>query len=125
MNRSLESLPPLPGLPQDRDGPVFSAPWQAQAFALAMVLRDRGIFTWSEWAERLGREIKIAQIAGDRDEGDTYYRHWLATLEGLVVEKGTLASDELMARRAAWDRAARSTPHGQPIELGAENHHHD
>jgi hypothetical protein len=26
-------------------------------------------------------------------------------------------ADELSARKAQWDRAARATPHGQPIEL--------
>lgn len=111
---------PLPDLPRDIDGPVFSAPWQAQAFAMAMALRDRGLFTWSEWAERLGQEIKKAQADGDPDEGDTYYRHWLAALEGLVVEKGAMLTDELSERRDAWDRAARATPHGKPIVLGAE-----
>ena len=29
-----------------------------------------------------------AQAAGDRDLGDTYYRHWLAALEALVAAKG-------------------------------------
>lgn len=111
---------PLADLPRDLDGPVFSAPWQAQAFAMAMALRDRGLFTWSEWAERLGQEIKKAQADGDPDEGDTYYRHWLAALEGLVVEKGAMLTDELSERRDAWDRAARATPHGKPIVLGAE-----
>lgn len=123
------SLPPdaasaIPGLPRDDDGPVFSAPWQAQAFAIAMALRDRGLFTWSEWAARLGHEIIQAQSAGDPDAGDTYYRHWLATLEGLVIEKGALAQGDLISRREAWDHAARATPHGQAIALGAERHEH-
>ena len=120
MNRPVEQTPPLPSQPRDADGPVFTAPWQAQAFALAMTLRDRGFFTWDEWATRLGAEIRRAQDDGDPDNGDTYYRHWLAALEGLVVEKGAMASAELAERRDAWDRAARATPHGKPIELGAE-----
>jgi len=38
-------------------------------------------------------------------------------LEGLVAEKGLLTTDDLTNRRDAWDKAARATPHGQPIVL--------
>jgi hypothetical protein len=33
-------------------GPVFSAPWEAQAFAMVLALHERGLFTWPEWARR-------------------------------------------------------------------------
>jgi nitrile hydratase accessory protein len=107
----------VPGLPGDEQGPVFREPWEAQAFAMALALQQRGVFTWGEWATALGEEIKRAQRAGDPDTGATYYRHWLATLERLVAEKG-VASEETQARyRDAWDRAAGRTPHGTPIAL--------
>jgi nitrile hydratase accessory protein len=107
----------VPGLPRDAHGPVFREPWEAQAFAMAVVLQQRGLFTWSEWAAVLGEEIKRAQRAGDPDTGETYYRHWLAALERLVAEKG-IASEENQGRyRDAWERAAERTPHGTPIEL--------
>jgi nitrile hydratase accessory protein len=96
---------------------VFRAPWEAQAFAMAVRLHEAGHFTWTEWAERLAREIARARAAGDPDLGDTYYRHWLAALEALVTEKGLVRAEELARRRAEWDAAARATPHGQPIEL--------
>ena len=47
----------IPTLPRDEDGPVFAEPWQAQAFAMAVELSRKGLFTWSEWAETLGAEI--------------------------------------------------------------------
>ena len=71
----------MPGIPRDDDGPVFREPWEAQAFAMALALHERGLFTWTEWAAALADEIKRAQAAGDPDTGETYYRHWLATLE--------------------------------------------
>ena len=71
----------VPGLPRDADGPVFRAPWEAQAFAMAVALHQRGLFTWPEWAAALAAEIKRAQAAGDPDSGDTYYQHWLCALE--------------------------------------------
>ncbi len=107
----------LPGIPQDSEGPVFREPWEAQAFAMALALHERGVFTWAEWAAALAREIKQAQAAGDPDTGETYYRHWLATLEKLITEKNVTTTDTLHRYRDAWDHAADRTPHGSPIEL--------
>ena len=107
----------LPGLPRDAQGPVFGAPWQAQAFALALALHERGVFTWAEWATALSQAIRRAQAAGDPDLGDTYYRHWLDALEALVIAKGVADADRLHALEHAWEAAAARTPHGRPIEL--------
>ena len=111
----------VPGIPVDADGPVFRAPWEAQAFAMALALHERGLFTWSEWAAALAEEIKRAQAAGDADTGETYYNHWLATLEGLVATKGVASGEMLHRYRDAWDHAADRTPHGQAIVLTAED----
>lgn len=113
--RAAAGFAPIPR--GDDGGPVFAAPWEAQAFAMTLALYEGGLFTWSEWAAALAREIKTAQQGGDQDSGSTYYRHWLAALERLVAEKGIAAEAVLAEWRAAWDRAARATPHGQPIVL--------
>jgi nitrile hydratase accessory protein len=114
----------VPGIPSDADGPVFREPWEAQAFAMALALHARGLFTWGEWAASLADEIKRAQASGDPDTGETYYRHWLATLEKLIAAKGVATSDVLHRYRDAWDHAADRTPHGQPIELKPEDFAH-
>lgn len=111
----------VPSIPRDADGPVFREPWEAQAFAMALALHERGLFTWPEWAATLAEEIKRAQAAGDPDTGETYYRHWLNTLERLVTEKGATDRATLERYRDAWDHAADRTPHGQPIELRPED----
>jgi nitrile hydratase accessory protein len=114
------------GQPGDVDGPVFREAWEAQAFAMTLSLHERGAFTWTEWASALAAEIKAAQAGGDPDDGDTYYHHWLAALERLVVAKGLATAAALHGTAHAWEEAARATPHGQPIELGRANHHaHD
>ena len=105
----------VPGVPRYAHGPVFREPWEAQAFAMTLALYERGIFTWSEWAAALATEIKRAQAAGDPDTGETYYSHWLNTLEKLVAEKGVTTADTLHRYRDAWDRACDRTPHGKPI----------
>ena len=104
----------MPGIPCDAEGPVFREPWEAQAFAMALALHQRGLFTWPEWAATLGAEIKRAQAAGDPDTGETYYRHWLNALERLVAEKGVADAATLARYRDAWDHAADRTPHGTP-----------
>lgn len=103
--------------PPGMDAPVFSEPWQAQAFAMVVALHAKGLFTWPEWAAELSRQISAAQAAGDPDQGDTYYAHWLAALEALVAAKGASSAAELHRHALAWDHAADRTPHGQPIEL--------
>ncbi len=99
------------------DGPVFCEPWEAQAFALARSLQERGVFCSSEWAAALGEVIKKAQNEGDPDTGETYYYHWLAALERLVAAKGLADAETLARTREAWRRASARTPHGTPIEL--------
>jgi len=103
------------------DEPVFSEPWQAQAFAMTLELHRRGLFTWPEWADTLAAEIAAAQRAGDADLGDTYYRHWLAALERLMAAKGLTTAAELEHHRHAWAHAAERTPHGQPIVLRGDD----
>ena len=112
----------LPGMLQDGGEPVFAEPWQAQAFATTVALHQRGLFSWPEWAEALSEQIAAAQAGGDTDLGDTYYRHWLSALEGLVSTKGASSPAELARCHDAWDRAAERTPHGEPIELRAEDY---
>jgi nitrile hydratase accessory protein len=111
----------VPGIPRDHAGPVFREPWEAQAFAMALAMHERGLFTWPQWAATLGEEIKRAQVAGDPDTGETYYRHWLNALERLVAETGVTDAATLARTRDAWDHAADRTPHGEPIELQPED----
>ena len=105
----------LPGIPLDEEGPVFQAPWEAQAFAMTLALYEKGLFTWTEWAQSLSQTIAQAQAAGDPDTGEKYYEHWLAALERIVTEKKLLDAVSLTARKNAWQHAALHTPHGQPI----------
>ncbi len=107
----------LPTLPRDEDGPVFAAPWQAQAFAMAVRLYEQGHFTWTEWAAKLSQQI----AAAGPDDTTEYYEHWLATLESMVASNDLSSHEELAERREAWSLAAETTPHGQPIVLPVRN----
>ena len=117
------SIPPeldlgaLPALPRDAEGPVFKAPWEAQAFAMTLSLHARGAFTWREWADALARELAAAAGRREPDDGSHYYEHWLAALEKIVAGKKLVAGQEMERRVEEWDAAAHVTPHGKPVEL--------
>ncbi len=112
-----ERLASLPRLPRDEEGPVFAEPWQAQAFALAVKLSEKGHFTWKEWASALADELKAAADRGEPDDGSRYYEHWLTVLERLVAARGLTHPAEMLERKEAWVDAYRHTPHGKPVEL--------
>jgi len=84
---------------------------------MTLALYERGLFTWTEWAEELSKQISIAQQGGDPDLGDTYYSHWLSALESIVIKKNLGEQAQLKKLYEAWNTAALSTPHGQSIEL--------
>jgi nitrile hydratase accessory protein len=92
------------------DEPVFAEPWQAQAFAMTVALHERGLFTWSEWAEALAEDVKTTP-------GEDYYSGWLRALEKLLAARGAAPSADVDKLAAAWQRAAHATPHGQEIRL--------
>ena len=91
---------------------VFAEPWQATAFALTVALHERGLFSWPDWAQTLGRHI-----AAQPDDGRRYYDHWLAALEEMIERCQVGSAADLLRLQQAWEDAAERTPHGQPIEL--------
>jgi nitrile hydratase accessory protein len=123
---SAATLAATPGLPRNRDGPLFGEPWQAEAFALAVRLHQGGHYDWTEWVRYLAREIAAGAPATAEDAETAYYLQWLAALEKLVADKGLASAPELAARKAEWRAAHAAAAFGQPVTLGAAGHHdHD
>lgn len=114
------ALQKVGSIPRSDNEPVFNAPWEAEVFALCLSLHQQRLFTWDEWATELSTTISMAQQAGDPDLGNTYYQHWLSTLEKLVVNKNVGSPQKLAELYQAWDTAAKRTPHGDPITLPCE-----
>jgi len=99
------------------EAPPFDEPWQAQIFAMAVTLSERGLFTWDQWTRALGAEI----AAGPAEAGnEAYFQAWLRALEGLLIAEGVASGAGLHELREAWRAAAEATPHGKPIVLEAE-----
>jgi nitrile hydratase accessory protein len=99
-----------PAEPLMEAGAPFAEPWQARAFALAVLACRRGCFTWSEWTRALGREL---QAVPQR----RYFDCWLAALQSLLAGKDLIGAQELGERQSAWEAAYRRTPHGKPVSL--------
>jgi nitrile hydratase accessory protein len=73
---------------------VFSAPWEARAFAIAVQLSEAGVFTWDEFRAHLIEEVgksDRARIASGADADEHYYEHFLHALEHLLAEKGIVS----------------------------------
>ena len=86
---------------------MFSEPWEAQAFALAVQLSAAGFFSWNEWSAALSSELQAARERGEPDDGSHYYHHWLVALEHLVSAKGLASLQEMAARKSEWIDAYR------------------
>lgn len=104
----------LDDLPKDEGAAVFQEPWHAEVFSIVHLLVDRGQFTVGEWAQMLGAVIK------EKPDDEGYYQCWLTALERMTLQKGLVEKAPLSERRDAWDRAAKATPHGEPIVLGRD-----
>lgn len=99
-------------LPPRGDEQVFAAPWQAQVFAMTVVLHERGVFSWPQWAQALGR-----RVADGAPDGSDYYDCWAAALQDVLAEHGIASAAEVARTTQAWHDAAARTPHGRPITL--------
>ena len=69
----------------DENGePAFGADWEARVYALATMLRRRGLFNSDELRSAIERLPPEQYLAA------SYYERWLGALEMLVAEKGAL-----------------------------------
>lgn len=88
---------------------VFAEPWQARAFALALVLSERGMFSLRDFQAALIARItafeKSKSIAGTAD----YYTRWIEALEDLLSQRSMLPADRLsyLERNAVDDAESR------------------
>jgi nitrile hydratase accessory protein len=110
------ALSDIESIPRDSDGPVFPTAWAARAYALAVALNERGIFSWGEWSETLAPKVAIA-TRGRASDAEAYWEAWLAALEDILSRKRVAARADLIDLKEAWREAAERTPHGKPIEL--------
>ncbi len=66
----------------DDGAPQFAADWEARVYALATVLRRRGLFNGDELRDAIERLPPAQYLAA------SYYERWLGAIETLATEKG-------------------------------------
>lgn len=96
--------------PRDNGELVFAAPWESQAFGLALALTEAGQIGWEDFRRCLIAEIGRWEAGHPDGEEWSYYRCWLAALERVVGDRGLAGAGDLWAR--AQQLAARPPDHG-------------
>lgn len=78
----------------------FKEPWEIRAFALAVSAHNEGRFEWPAFQGALIDSINRWEGNVDdlRDSSWSYYHHWLAALETVLAEAGTVDPDVLADR---------------------------
>jgi nitrile hydratase accessory protein len=99
-------------LPRKNGELVFEAPWESQAFGMAIALYERGHYDWEEFRGRLISEIGDWERS-EEDEREVwdYYRRWLASFEALVKDRGLLSEQEIQERTSEFVSGVRDEGH--------------
>lgn len=100
---------------------VFAAPWESRSFGMAVALSEQGTLAWEGFRTRLIAEIAGWEATHSRDDDRwSYYEHWLASLQGLLVERGLLSAEEIGVRCA---EITEHDAHEHEHEHGHEHRH--
>ena len=99
-------------LPRKNGELVFETPLTSQAFGMAIALYDQGYYDWEEFRQRLISEIGDWERS-DQDERAVwnYYRHWLASFESLIKDRGLLSEEEIDERTSELVSGERDDHH--------------
>ncbi|MFK8253619.1 nitrile hydratase accessory protein [Ancylobacter terrae] len=92
---------PLPDLDRPE---AFAAPWEAQIFAIVVMLHERGLFEWADFAARLS-----TRIHAHADE--PYYQSWFEAAATLLADHGLVDEAALLAQARAVVRYRNSDHH--------------
>jgi nitrile hydratase accessory protein len=112
-NRYIADMEGQLAIPRKNGEPVFTAPWEARAFGMAVVLNEKQVYAWRQFSQSLATEIAHAEQHGVHS---SYYERWYAALEKLVTAAGLVTPEEIETRTAEYVSGAHNE-HG-------EHHHH-
>lgn len=77
--------------PKDNGSLCFGAPWQRQAFGMALALSKQGVFEWDDFRSEMISSIAAWEAAHENtDHSWDYYEIWLTVLERMVQRTGLL-----------------------------------
>jgi nitrile hydratase accessory protein len=99
-----------PDTPPKANGSLcFAAPWERQAFGIALALSKQGIFEWEDFRAEMIESIAGWEAAHQLDDSSwSYYGVWLQVLERMMSRAGLALPHESMPSEtdaAAWHPA--------------------
>lgn len=104
IDRDVADLKGAAALPRKNGELVFNQPWEGRIFGMALALRSQTPYAWSDFRERLERQIAAA---GPSDDGSRYYEHWLGAFEALLNDMELLTPAELERRAHEYEIGLR------------------
>jgi hypothetical protein len=81
--------------------PVFHNEWERRVFGVAIAAFGGGQFNVDQFRHGIERIGAAEYLMG------SYYEHWLAMMELVFTERGTITQQELDARREQLSKEAR------------------
>jgi nitrile hydratase len=84
----------------EKNEPVFHEEWERRMFAMFVACFAGGHYNVDQFRHAIERMGPIHYLEG------SYYEHWLASLETLLVENGSISQKELDARKAELAKEA-------------------
>jgi nitrile hydratase accessory protein len=94
VDRSIAYLEGDAALPRKNGELAFDAPWEGRAFGLAVLLNEKGSYSWDDFRARLVEEIA--------EGGASYYESWLDALQSLLLSRGVVTSEEVEKRTGEY-----------------------
>ena len=104
----------FPDLGYEHDEPVFHHEWERRCFALNFAVDSLGRWNLDMWRHAAEGMDPVEYLT------TSYYEHWLAAMETLLVEHGLLTREELDARLAGDLSPVVPSP-GSPAPLAASD----
>ena len=98
MRSDIAEMEGVSALPRKNGELVFAEPWESRAFGIAVTASEAGAYDWEEFRQGLIAEIGGWEAEHSDGDGWSYYDRWLASLEGLLAEKGIVTPSELHDR---------------------------
>ncbi|WP_425040350.1 nitrile hydratase accessory protein [Primorskyibacter sp. S187A] len=95
--------------------PPFEEPWHAEVFAVTVALQEAGHFSWPDWVDVFGAQLKTDGATRALDGGSDYFTAWVRALEHMLISRKLATQGQLQEMKANWESAYLSTPHGAPV----------
>lgn len=100
-NPDIAEMTEAAALPRSSGELVFHDPWERRLFSLTIALHAQGRYAWDEFRDHLIEAIAQAdhhtRTSTEDSSSPTYYEHWLASFEQVLIDKGMCTPAELQA----------------------------